>query len=129
MWKSGCRDGDCEVDRKIGMLGEAGPASAQTGQSQSRFLHRKSCICYSCILQVVEKALQQTKDFDRLSFLYLTTGSTDKLSKMQKIADARGDPMSRFHNALYAGDVESRIAVMREVGLRECEVHARILDF
>jgi len=36
---------------------------------------------------------------------------------MQKIADARGDPMSRFHNALYAGDVLGRIAVLREVGL------------
>ena len=37
---------------------------------------------------------------------------------MQKIAEARGDPMSRFHNALYAGDVHGRIAVLREVGLR-----------
>jgi coatomer protein complex subunit alpha (xenin) len=37
----------------------------------------------------VEKAYQQTKNFDKLSFLYLATGSTDKLSKMQKIADAR----------------------------------------
>jgi coatomer protein complex subunit alpha (xenin) len=52
--------------------------------------------------------------------LYLTTGSTEKLSKMQKIADARGDPMSRFHNALYTGDVEGRISVLRDVGLREC---------
>jgi coatomer protein complex subunit alpha (xenin) len=68
---------------------------------------------------MVEKAYQQTKDFDRLSFLYLATGSTGKLSKMQKIADARGDPMSRFHNALYAGDVEGRIAVLRDVGLRK----------
>ncbi|PPR00758.1 hypothetical protein CVT24_000783 [Panaeolus cyanescens] len=67
--------------------------------------------------KVVEKAYQQTKSFDKLSFLYLATGSTDKLSKMQKIADARGDPMSRFHNALYAGDVASRIAVLRDVGL------------
>ena len=65
----------------------------------------------------MEKAYQQTKNFDKLSFLYLTTGSTEKLSKMQKIADARVDPMSRFHNALYAGDVLGRIAVMRDVGL------------
>ncbi|KAH9989662.1 coatomer subunit alpha-2 [Russula vinacea] len=67
--------------------------------------------------KIVEKAYQQTKNFDRLSFLYLATGSTDKLVKMQKIAEARGDPMSRFHNALYVGDVHSRIAVLREVGL------------
>ncbi|KAG1902148.1 coatomer WD associated region-domain-containing protein [Suillus fuscotomentosus] len=67
--------------------------------------------------KIVEKAYQQTKNFDRLSFLYLATGSTEKLSKMQKIADARGDPMSRFHNALYAGDVLGRITVLRDVGL------------
>ncbi|KAF7983484.1 hypothetical protein HWV62_21792 [Athelia sp. TMB] len=67
--------------------------------------------------KVVEKAYQQTKNFDRLSFLYLATGSTDKLSKMQNIANARGDPMSRFHNALYAGDVRGRIDVLRDVGM------------
>lgn len=38
---------------------------------------------------------------------------------MAKIADARGDPMSRFHNALYSGDVLGRIAVLRDVGMRE----------
>ncbi|KAF8586601.1 coatomer subunit alpha-2 [Ramaria rubella] len=67
--------------------------------------------------KIVEKAYQQTKSFDRLSFLYLATGSTDKLAKMQKIAESRGDQMSRFHNALYAGDVEGRISVLRDVGL------------
>ncbi len=76
-------------------------------------------VCFKrALYQIVEKAYQQTKNFDRLSFLYLATGSTDKLVKMQKIAEARGDPMSRFHNALYVGDVRSRIAVLREVGLR-----------
>jgi coatomer protein complex subunit alpha (xenin) len=74
------------------------------------------------ITQIVEKAYQQTKNFDKLSFLYLTTGSTEKLSKMQNIANARGDPMSRFHNALYAGDVEGRIEVLRDVGMCECLV-------
>ena len=49
----------------------------------------------------------------------MATGSTDKLSKMAKIADARGDPMSRFHNALYAGDVLGRIAVLKDVGMCE----------
>ncbi|KAL5481033.1 hypothetical protein ACEPAI_9974 [Sanghuangporus weigelae] len=67
--------------------------------------------------KIVEKAYQRTKNFDRLSFLYLATGSTEKLSKMQKIASSRGDPMSRFHNALYAGDVENRIVVLRDVGM------------
>ncbi|KAJ7712514.1 coatomer subunit alpha-2 [Mycena metata] len=60
--------------------------------------------------KIVEKAYQQTNNFDKLS-----------LSKIQKIADARGDPMSRFHNALYAGDVLSRISVMRDVALWSLE--------
>lgn len=76
--------------------------------------------------QIVEKAYQQLKSFDRLSFLYLATGSTDKLLKMQKIAQARGDPMSRFHNALYAGDVEGRISVLRDVGLRMSHIHGHV---
>ncbi|KAF5341885.1 hypothetical protein D9611_001712 [Ephemerocybe angulata] len=67
--------------------------------------------------KIVEKAYQQTKNFDKLSFLYLAVGSKDKLQKMQKIADARGDSMSRFHNALFAGDIEGRISVFRDVGL------------
>lgn len=75
----------------------------------------------------MEKAYQQTKNFDRLSFLYLATGSTDKLSKMQKIADSRGDPMSRFHNALYAGDVMGRIAVLRDVGLCMSELNVFVI--
>lgn len=28
--------------------------------------------------------------------------------------------MSRFHNALYAGDVENRISVLRDVGMCKC---------
>ncbi|KDQ13419.1 hypothetical protein BOTBODRAFT_33724 [Botryobasidium botryosum FD-172 SS1] len=67
--------------------------------------------------KIVERAYQRTKNFERLSFLYLATGSTDKLNKMQKIAEIRGDQMSKFHNALYAGDVLGRIAVLRNVGL------------
>lgn len=66
----------------------------------------------------MEKAYQRTKNFDRLSFLYLATGSLDKLAKMQKIADMRGDQMSKFHNALYTGDIRARINVLRDVGLR-----------
>ncbi|KAG0300831.1 hypothetical protein BGZ99_003631, partial [Dissophora globulifera] len=56
------------------------------------------------------------KNFDRLSFLYLATGNTDKLSKMLKIAELRGDAMSRFHNSLFLGNVEERVRLLREVG-------------
>lgn len=77
----------------------------------------------------MEKAYQQTKNFDKLSFLYLATGSTAKLAKMQKIAEARGDPMSRFHNALYSGDVEARVTVLRQVGLSQYFAQAAVVIY
>lgn len=38
-----------------------------------------------CVPQVVEMAYQRTKNFDKLSFLYLITGNLEKLGKMTKI--------------------------------------------
>jgi hypothetical protein len=38
---------------------------------------------------IVEMAYQQTKNYDRLSFLYLITGNTAKLKMMMKIAEVR----------------------------------------
>lgn len=35
---------------------------------------------------IVEYAYQRTKNFERLSFLYLITGNLDSLSKMSRIA-------------------------------------------
>lgn len=66
--------------------------------------------------QVVEMSYQRTKDFDRLSFLYLITGDTDKLRKMLKIANMRGDIMGRYHNALLLGDAAERVQVLEESG-------------
>ncbi|KAI3962510.1 hypothetical protein MKW92_032008 [Papaver armeniacum] len=56
---------------------------------------------------IVEYAYQRTKNFERLSFLYLITGNIDKLSKMLKIAQVKNDVMGQFHNALYLGDITS----------------------
>lgn len=67
--------------------------------------------------RIVERAYQKTKNFERLSFLYLITGNTEKLAKMQLIAEKRGDQMARFHNALYLGDTQARLSVLRDVGL------------
>lgn len=36
-------------------------------------------------IQVVELAYQRTKNFDKLSFIYLITGNLEKLKKMMKI--------------------------------------------
>ena len=44
-----------------------------------------NCVLITAILQVVEMAYQRTKNFERLSFLYLITGNMEKLKKMTKI--------------------------------------------
>ncbi|KAK9839869.1 hypothetical protein WJX81_007554 [Elliptochloris bilobata] len=66
--------------------------------------------------QIVEFSYHKTKNFERLSFLYLITGNLEKLAKMLKIAEMRSDSMSRFHNALYLGDVRERVRILEEAG-------------
>lgn len=56
---------------------------------------------------------QRTKNFDKLSFLYLITGNLDKLRKMTKIAEIRKDISSQFLGALYLGDVEDRVKLLK----------------
>ncbi|KAH9314227.1 hypothetical protein KI387_022854, partial [Taxus chinensis] len=65
---------------------------------------------------IVEYAYQRTKNFERLSFLYLITGNLDKLTKMLRIAEIKNDVMGQFHNALYLGDIEERIKILQESG-------------
>ena len=65
--------------------------------------------------EVVELSYQRAKNFERLSFLFVT-GNIPYLQKMLKIAQMRNDVMSRFHNALYLGDVEERVRILEEVG-------------
>jgi len=59
---------------------------------------------------------QRTKDFDRLSFLYMLTGDTEKLRKMLKIASMRQDTMGRYHNALLLGNAEEKVKVLEQSG-------------
>jgi len=56
---------------------------------------------------------QRTKNFDKLSFLYLITGNVDKLRKMMKIAEIRKDSSAQFQTALYLGDVNERVKVLK----------------
>jgi coatomer subunit alpha len=67
-------------------------------------------------MEIAEKCAQQTKSFERLSFLYAVTGSTDKLGKMLKLAEMRGDIMSRYSNALYMGSARARVNVLEDAG-------------
>jgi coatomer subunit alpha len=72
--------------------------------------------------QTVEMTYQKQRLFDKLSFLYLSTGDQEKLSRMAKIAEHRGDFTSRFQNAIYRGDVEDRIQMFKEVDLCELSI-------
>ncbi|XP_059647627.1 coatomer subunit alpha-1-like [Cornus florida] len=65
---------------------------------------------------IVEYTYQKTKNFERLSFLYLITGNMEKLSKMLKIAEVKNDVMGQFHNALYLGDVRERVKILEKAG-------------
>ncbi|WFD30062.1 hypothetical protein MSPP1_001076 [Malassezia sp. CBS 17886] len=67
--------------------------------------------------RVAERALQKTKDFDQLSFLYLLTGQQDKLAKMTAIAERRGNAQSQYHNALLACDARAQTRVLAAVGM------------
>ncbi|KAL1983115.1 hypothetical protein VTN96DRAFT_445 [Rasamsonia emersonii] len=67
--------------------------------------------------QTVEMTYQKQRLFDKLSFLYLSTGDQEKLSRMAKIAEHRGDFTSRFQNAVYRGDIEDRIQMFKEADL------------
>lgn len=65
---------------------------------------------------MVELAYQRIKHYDRLLFLYLVSGNEANLRQMMKIAQLQADPMSRFQNAMYLGDIKERIQVLQDVG-------------
>lgn len=67
-------------------------------------------------LEVFELCLQRTKDLDRLAFLYVITGNFEKLAKVGKIAEARGNLAARFQISMYLGDLEGRLSVLRDCG-------------
>ncbi|CAB3408946.1 unnamed protein product [Caenorhabditis bovis] len=66
--------------------------------------------------QIVEMSYQRTKNFEKLAFLYFVTGNNEKLVRMMKIAQARNDAHGHFNTALYVGDIEERIKVIRNSG-------------
>lgn len=59
---------------------------------------------------------QRTKNFDKLSFLYLITGNLDKLRKMMKIAEIRKDVSAQFQGALLLGDTKETIRLLKNAG-------------
>lgn len=67
-------------------------------------------------LEIAEKCCQQTKAYERLSFLYAVAGDNEKLWKMLKLAEMRGDVMSRYSNTLYLGSASARTKVLEDSG-------------
>lgn len=65
---------------------------------------------------MVEYCYQQTKNYDKLSFLYLITGNLAKLRRMMKINEIRKDYEGWYTNALYLGDVGERVRVLKACG-------------
>ncbi|XP_055373966.1 coatomer subunit alpha [Condylostylus longicornis] len=66
--------------------------------------------------QVVEMCYQRTKNFDKLSFLYLITGNLEKLKKMNKIAEIRKDVSAQYQGALLLGDIRERVNILKNCG-------------
>lgn len=66
-------------------------------------------------VDVVELCYQRTQNMNKLAFLYLLNGNTDKMKKMMKIS-SRNDVSGHFQAALYLGDVEERVSILRNCG-------------
>ena len=66
-------------------------------------------------VEVVELCYQRTQNMNKLSFLYLLNGNTEKLKKMMKIS-SRNDVSAHFQSALYLGDVEERVNILKNCG-------------
>lgn len=66
---------------------------------------------------IVELVYQQLHHLEKLSFFYLINGDTNKLTKMESIAENRGDLGSLFQNTLYLNSIEKRINSLLEVDM------------
>jgi coatomer protein complex subunit alpha (xenin) len=67
-------------------------------------------------LEITEKCYQIGRQFDKLNFLYASTGSIGKLRRMQGVAASVNDHTLRFNTALMTGDVSERVKVLAETG-------------
>ncbi|CAA7020565.1 unnamed protein product [Microthlaspi erraticum] len=63
-----------------------------------------------------EVSYKQTRNFERLSFLYSATGNLPKLSELMKTAEAKSNLSFQLQSALFLGDVEERIRILEKTG-------------
>lgn len=57
-----------------------------------------------------------TRQFDKLNFFYSTTGSLNKLNKMQVVAQKVNDPMLRYNQATLTANVTEKVKILAENG-------------
>lgn len=68
-------------------------------------------------IEIVEFVYQQLHLFDKLSYLYLYKGDSERLNKMTTIAEHRGDASALVQNTLYSNDVKKRCQVYIQSGM------------
>ncbi|XP_011135745.1 coatomer subunit alpha [Harpegnathos saltator] len=106
---------------RFGLALECG--NIEVALEAARSLDQKSCwesLAQAALLQgnhqVVEMCYQRTKNFEKLSFLYLITGNLEKLRKMIKIAEIRKDVSGQYQGSLLLGDIYERAKILRNSG-------------
>ena len=106
---------------RFGLALECG--NIEVALEAARSLDQKPCwesLAQAALLQgnhqVVEMCYQRTKNFEKLSFLYLITGNLEKLRKMIKIAEIRKDVSGQYQGSLYLGDICERAKILRSSG-------------
>ncbi|XP_043683155.1 coatomer subunit alpha [Vespula pensylvanica] len=106
---------------RFGLALECG--NIEVALEAARSLDQKTCwesLAQAALMQgnhqVVEMCYQRTKNFEKLSFLYLITGNLEKLRKMIKIAEIRKDVSGQYQGSLLLGDIYERAKILRNSG-------------
>ncbi|XP_076303650.1 coatomer subunit alpha [Lasioglossum baleicum] len=106
---------------RFGLALECG--NIEVALEAAKSLDQKTCwesLAQAALLQgnhqVVEMCYQRTKNFEKLSFLYLITGNLEKLRKMIKIAEIRKDVSGQYQGSLLLGDIYERAKILRNSG-------------
>lgn len=68
-------------------------------------------------ISITEMAYQRTKNFEKLSFLYLITGNRENLGKMIRISEIRENTLAIYQNSLYYGSPIDRIKALKNAGI------------
>ncbi|KAH6560191.1 hypothetical protein BASA60_000390 [Batrachochytrium salamandrivorans] len=63
----------------------------------------------------MSKVIEKEEYWNKLGIEALGQGN-HQLKKMLKIAELRNDTMSRYHNALFLGDVEDQVHTLKDIG-------------